>query len=109
MYEFLVLIAVMVRRLLYAKLLFVKTHQTVNNTINNFLKNDMENISLYKIENLPKTNEKNVSEAKTNMFMTQKNMNIIFLMAFAIIMPISLLKAQAPDKSKIRIIRLNIL
>ncbi|MDD2386080.1 MAG: N-acetylmuramoyl-L-alanine amidase [Bacteroidales bacterium] len=62
----------------------------------------MKNISLYKIKNLPKTNEKNVSEAKTNMFMTQKNMNIIFLMAFAIIMPISLLKAQAPDKSKIR-------
>ncbi len=62
----------------------------------------MENISLYKIENLPKTNEKNVSEVKTNMFMTQKIMNIIFLMVLATLMPLSLLKAQAPDKSKIK-------
>ncbi|MDD4149560.1 MAG: N-acetylmuramoyl-L-alanine amidase [Bacteroidales bacterium] len=62
----------------------------------------MKNLSLYKIENLPKTNEKNVSEVKTNMFMTQKFMNIILLIALAMVMPMSLLKAQAPDKSKIR-------
>ncbi|MDD2634944.1 MAG: N-acetylmuramoyl-L-alanine amidase [Bacteroidales bacterium] len=34
--------------------------------------------------------------------MIQKIKNIIFFMTFAIIMPISLVKAQAPDKSKIK-------
>lgn len=62
----------------------------------------MEVISLYKIENLPKTNEKNVSETKTNMFMLQKIINTTLLIVFFSTSLTLISIAQVPQKNKIR-------
>lgn len=62
----------------------------------------MDNISLYKIKNLPKTNEKNVSVIKTNMFMLQKFINTTLLIAIISIVSITVTYAQVPSKNKIR-------
>lgn len=62
----------------------------------------MEVISLYKIENLPKTNEKNVSQTKTNMFMLQKIINTTLLIVFFSTSLTVISLAQVPQKNKIR-------
>jgi N-acetylmuramoyl-L-alanine amidase len=62
----------------------------------------MNIISLYKIKNLPKTNEKNVSEVKTDMFMKQKKSIFIILVLLIWLMPDSYVFAQTSDENKIR-------
>ncbi len=55
----------------------------------------MKNISLYKIKNLPKTNEKNVSEVKTGMFMIQKNVIFFIIILFVNFIECNYMNAQS--------------
>jgi len=62
----------------------------------------MKDLSLYKIQNLHKTNEKNVSEMKTGMFMRQKNVIIITILVLISFLTSFNLYGQSSDKNKIR-------
>lgn len=80
----------------------MKTTISVNNSLNKIFFNDMKLISLYKIKNLPKTNEKNVSNFKSNMLIQQKILiNIVLVLIFSVFVNAEA-KSQSTSKQEIR-------